>query len=185
VATIAAAFPDLVELDLSSNTNLTGAAMKSIASLAKLERLTLVQTRFNDLNTRRLAKLGELKALDLRGNMEAGDMTLGVVGGLPKPHGRSSTAARSSPTTGLAELAASPGARLAARPRLRNHECVGAAPREAMKNLTSLEIFRCQGIRHRGRAGPRPARQARPADAPRPARGRRRRPGRTGRSCRP
>jgi hypothetical protein len=79
VETIAASFPDLVELDLSSNTNLTGAAMKSIASLPKLERLSLVQTRFNDLNTRRLSKLGELKALDLRGNMEAGDMTLGAL----------------------------------------------------------------------------------------------------------
>jgi uncharacterized protein (DUF433 family) len=39
VETIAASFPDLVELDLSSNTNLTGAAMRSIATLAKLERL--------------------------------------------------------------------------------------------------------------------------------------------------
>ena len=84
VETIAASFPGLIELDLSSNTNLTGAAMKSIATIGGLERLSLVQTRFNDLNTRRLSKLTELKALDLRGNMEAGDMTLGVVGGLPK-----------------------------------------------------------------------------------------------------
>ena len=83
VQLIADSFPDLVDLDLSSNTNLTGEAMKPITGLKKLQRLTLVQTRFNDLNTRRLSKLAALEALDLRGNMEAGDMTLGVVGGLP------------------------------------------------------------------------------------------------------
>ena len=38
-AWIAASFPELEELDLSSNTNLTGAAMKSIASLGSLKRL--------------------------------------------------------------------------------------------------------------------------------------------------
>ena len=43
-----------------------------------------MQTRFNDLHTRRLKSLENLEVLDLRGNMEAGDMTLGVVGGLPK-----------------------------------------------------------------------------------------------------
>ena len=108
VETIAASFPNLVELDLSSNTNLTGAAMRSIAALPKLERLALVQTRFNDLNTRRLSKLGELKALDLRGNMEAGDMTLGVVGGLPKLRAFKH---RSTVVTdeGMSQLAASPG----------------------------------------------------------------------------
>jgi hypothetical protein len=144
VATIAAAFPDLVELDLSSNTNLTGAAMKSIASLAKLERLSLVQTRFNDLNTRRLAKLGDLKALDLRGNMEAGDMTLGVVGGLPKLRAFKH---RSTVVTddGLAELAAAPAldSLLAQDFAITNASGPHLA---AMKNLTSLEIFRCQGF---------------------------------------
>ncbi len=84
VATIAASFPGLVDLDLSSNTNLTGAALRSIAGLAKLERLNLMQCRFNDIHTRRLAKLPELEVLDLRGNMEAGDLTLGVLGRLPK-----------------------------------------------------------------------------------------------------
>ena len=58
--------------------------MRSIASLSKLERLSLVQTRFNDLHTRRLKALENLAVLDLRGNMEAGDMTLGTAGSLPK-----------------------------------------------------------------------------------------------------
>ncbi|NCY02874.1 MAG: hypothetical protein EBX36_08190, partial [Planctomycetia bacterium] len=75
VETLVQAFPGLVELDLSSNTNMTGAALKSISGLVKLERLSLLQNRFNDLHTRRLAKLPSLRTLDLRGNMEAGDMT--------------------------------------------------------------------------------------------------------------
>jgi hypothetical protein len=144
VETIAASFPGLVELDLSSNTNLTGAAMKSITSLAGLERLTLVQTRFNDLNTRRLSKLGELKALDLRGNMEAGDMTLGVVGGLPKLRAfkhRSTVVS----DDGMAELA---GSGTLESLLMQDFAITDASGRHlaALANLTSLEIFRCQGF---------------------------------------
>ena len=144
VETIAASFPGLIELDLSSNTNLTGAAMKSIATIGGLERLSLVQTRFNDLNTRRLSKLTELKALDLRGNMEAGDMTLGVVGGLPKLRAFKH---RSTVVTdeGMAQLAASPAidSLLAQDFAITNASGPHLA---AMKNLASLEIFRCQGF---------------------------------------
>lgn len=144
VAAIAASFPGLVELDLSSNVNLTGAAMKSIASLQKLERLTLVQTRFNDLNTRRLAKLTALKTLDLRGNMEAGDMTLGVLGGLPQLR---SLKHRSPAVTdeGLAELATSStlDALLAQDFAITS----AAGPHlAALAGLRSLEIFRCPGF---------------------------------------
>ncbi|MFM7243356.1 MAG: hypothetical protein ACKO40_04165 [Planctomycetaceae bacterium] len=144
VAAIAAAFPDLVELDLSSNTNLTGAAMKSIASLVKLERLALVQTRFNDLNFRRLSKLPALKAVDLRGNMEAGDMTLGVLGGLSQLR---AVKHRSSVVTdeGLAGLAKSGtlDSLLA-----QDFAITSASGRHlaALSGLTSLEIFRCQGF---------------------------------------
>jgi len=144
VATIAESFPGLVELDLSSNTNLTGAAMKSVASLAKLEKLSLVQTRFNDLNFRRLSKLGELQAVDLRGNMEAGDMTLGVLGRLP---GLRAVKHRSSVVTdeGLAELAkaAALDSLLAQDFAITNASGQHLA---ALTNLTSLEIFRCQGF---------------------------------------
>jgi hypothetical protein len=144
VETIAASFPDLVDLDLSSNTNLTGAAMKSIASLPKLERLTLVQTRFNDLNFRRLSKLAALKAVDLRGNMEAGDMTLGVLGGLP---GLRAVKHRSSVVTdeGLAELAKA----AALDSLLAQDFAITSASGQhlaALANLASLEIFRCQGF---------------------------------------
>jgi hypothetical protein len=144
VAWIAATFPDLEELDLSSNTNLSGAAMKSIASCAKLKRLSLVQTRFNDLHTRRLKALDSLEVLDLRGNMEAGDMTLGVIGGLPKLRAfkhRSTIVtddgiARLSESTTLSALLLQDFAITSdAGPHL-----------ASCQKLSSLEIFRCQGF---------------------------------------
>ncbi|MFM9059328.1 MAG: hypothetical protein ACKOSQ_09435 [Planctomycetaceae bacterium] len=148
VETIAASFPGLVELDLSSNVNFTGAAMRPIAALAKLRRLTLVQTRFNDLHTRRLAKLSELEALDLRGNMEAGDMTLGVAGRLPKLRAlkhRSSVAT----DEGLAALAQSPALESLLAQDFAITSASGAHL-AGLAGLTSLEIFRCQGFGSEG-----------------------------------
>lgn len=84
VEMIVKSFPNLVELDLSSNTNMTNGVVKILCELGKLQRLTLVQNQVNDIGARRLEKLKELRALDLRGNMEAGDMALEVVADLPK-----------------------------------------------------------------------------------------------------
>jgi hypothetical protein len=144
VAALAAAFPDLVELDLSSNTNLTGAAMRSIASLDQLERLSLVQNRFNDLHTRRLKTLEHLAVLDLRGNMEAGDMTMGTAGGLPKLRALKH---RSTIVTddGIERLAASGS--LAAL-LMQDFAISDAAGRHlaGCRSLASLEVFRCQGF---------------------------------------
>jgi hypothetical protein len=148
VAVLAAAFPDLVELDLSSNTNLTGAAMRSIASLGKLERLSLLQNRFNDLHTRRLAKVADLVSLDLRGNMEAGDMTLEVIGSLPKLRAlkhRSSIVS----DAGIEGLAAS----RTLESLLMQDFGVTSRCGESLGRigtLTSLEIFRCQGFGSEG-----------------------------------
>lgn len=144
VAAIVAAFPGLVELDLSSNTNLTGDAMRSLAALEKLERLSLVQTRFNDLQTRRLKSLANLEVLDLRGNMEAGDMTLGVVGKLPKLRAFKHRSTIVS-DDGLGRLAASGS--LAALLMQDFAITNDAGPHlAACKTLTSLEVFRCQGF---------------------------------------
>lgn len=142
------AFPDLVELDLSSNTNMTGSALKLIAGLGKLERLTLLQNRFNDLNTRRLSKLPQLRTLDLRGNMEAGDMTMAVVGKLPHLTGlkHRSTAVTDS---GLTDLAAS---QTLESLLMQDFAITNAAGPELAKlaKLSSLEIFRCQGFGSEG-----------------------------------
>ena len=144
VETIATAFPGLVELDLSSNTNLTGAALKSIAALEKLERLTLIQNRFNDLGSRRIAKLQGLKALDLRGNMEAGDMTMELLGSLPR---LTALKHRSTAVTdeGMAGIARSPSLESLL---IQDFAITDASGRHlaALEKLSSLEIFRCQGI---------------------------------------
>ena len=144
VEKIVQSFPNLVELDLSSNTNMTGAAMKLIASLGKLERLTLLQNRFNDLNTRRLSKMPELRAIDLRGNMEAGDMTLEVVGRLPHLTAlkHRSTAVTDAGLAGLAESKTLES--LLMQDFVITNE---SGPYLAkLSKLSSLEVFRCQGI---------------------------------------
>jgi Leucine-rich repeat (LRR) protein len=144
VETLVQAFPNLIELDLSSNTNLTGAALKQIASLAKLERLSLLQNRFNDLNTRRLAKMPQLKGLDLRGNMEAGDMTLEVLGKLPHLTAlkHRSTAVTDAGLQGLAESKTLES--LLMQDFVITNE---SGPHLAkLEKLSSLEVFRCQGF---------------------------------------
>jgi hypothetical protein len=144
VEKIVQSFPNLVELDLSSNTNMTGAAMKLIASLGKLERLTLLQNRFNDLNTRRLSKMPQLRAIDLRGNMEAGDMTLEVVGKLPHLTAlkHRSTAVTDAGLAGLAESKTLES--LLVQDFVITNE---SGPHLAkLSKLSSLEVFRCQGI---------------------------------------
>lgn len=148
VEAIARSFPDLVELDLSSNTNLSAAAIKWIADLGKLRRLTLMQTRLNDLGGRRLAKLRDLETLDLRGNMEAGDMTLGVIAGLPKLR---SLKHRSTAVTdeGLARLAESKSLESLL---IQDFAITSAAgPHLAkLRTLESLEVFRCPGFGSEG-----------------------------------
>jgi len=148
VQAIVQAFPGLVELDLSSNTNMTGAALKPIATLGGLKRLLLVQNRFNDLNTRRLSKLQALEAVDLRGNMEAGDMTLEVVGALP---GLRSLKHRSTVVTdqGLEKLAAAANLESLL---MQDFGITSASGGHLAKlgKLTSLEVFRCQGFGSEG-----------------------------------
>lgn len=84
VAAIVKALPNLIDLDLSSNTNMSSGVVKILSELTKLQRLTLMQNQVNDISAQRLSKLQELRALDLRGNMEAGDLALEVIAALPK-----------------------------------------------------------------------------------------------------
>lgn len=144
VKEIVKAFPDLVELDLSSNTNMTGSVLRVIATLSKLQRLTLIQNRFNDLSARRLAKLEDLRTLDLRGNMEAGDMALEVIGSLPK---LTALKHRSTAVTdyGLEQLVKS---KTLNSLLLQDFVITSESGKHLAKldNLTSLEIFRCQGF---------------------------------------
>lgn len=144
VAAIVKAFPNLTELDLSSNTNMTNGVLKLLVDLKKLQRLTLVQNRFNELNTRQLAKMPELRVLDLRGNMEAGDMTLEVVSKLPKlvalKH-RSNVVSDS----GM-EYLANAGELDSLLIQDFKITSESGAHIAKLKKLTQLEIFRCQAF---------------------------------------
>ncbi len=144
VEMVAKSFPDLKELDLSSNTLISNGSMRLIAELSRLERLTLVQNRFNDLGTSHLAKLENLRALDLRGNMEAGNMTMQVIGQLPRL-----VSLRHRSTTvddfGMESLGES---KTLESLLIQDFMITGQAGQHIAKlsNLAQLEIFRCQGF---------------------------------------
>lgn len=144
VTAISKAFPDLVDLDLSSNTNMTKGVVKILSTMPKLQRLTLVQNRIDDIGAQRLEKLQELRALDLRGNMEAGDMALEVVGLLPKLSGfkHRSTAVNDS---GMESLAKSQTIESLLIQDFAITDQSGPHLAKLGK-LSQLEVFRCQGF---------------------------------------
>jgi Leucine-rich repeat (LRR) protein len=148
VEMIAQSFPRLIELDLSSNTNMTNSVMKVISEMTQLERLTLVQNRFNDIGTLHLEKLQNLRALDLRGNMEAGDLTMEVVGELPK---LASLRHRSTTVSdfGMEMLAQNKTLRSLL---IQDFAITGQSGQHLaqLEGLTQLEIFRCQGFSSEG-----------------------------------
>ena len=144
VETIVKAFPNLIDLDLSSNTNMSGSVLKVISELSSLQRLTLIQNRFNELNTRRLSKLQDLRSLDLRGNMEAGDMTLDVVAKLPK------LTALKHRSTAVSDYGMEYLSHNVALENLLIQDFAitnqSGAYLAKLQKLTQLEIFRCQGF---------------------------------------
>ena len=144
VEMIVKSFPKLVELDLSSNTNMTKGVLKVIGKLSKLQRLTLVQNRFDDISAQQIEKLKELRTLDLRGNMEAGNMLLDVVADLPKLTGLKH---RSPAVTdsGLESLSRNQ----TLESLLMQDFAAGdqSGPHLAkLGKLTQLEVFRCQNF---------------------------------------
>lgn len=144
VEMIVKSFPNLIDLDLSSNTNMTNSVVKTLSELGKLQRLTLVQNQVNDIGARRLAKLQELRTLDLRGNMEAGDMALEVVANLPKLVGfkHRSTAVTDS---GLEYLSRNQTLDSLLMQDFGISDQSGPHLAKLSK-LTQLEVFRCQGF---------------------------------------
>jgi hypothetical protein len=148
VEMIVKSFPSLTELDLSSNTNMTNGVVKIISELGNLQRLTLIQNQINDIGAQRLEKLQELRVLDLRGNMEAGDMALEVVARLPKlaTFKHRSTAVTDS---GLEHL----GRNAALESLLIQDFAISdqsGSHLAKLGKLSQLEIFRCQGFGSEG-----------------------------------
>ena len=145
---IVKSFPKLVELDLSSNTNMSSGVMKILSEQPQLQRLSLVQNKINDIGAQRLAKFADLKSLDLRGNMEAGDMALEVIGGLSKLTGlkHRSTAVTDA---GLEALSANPALDSLLIQDFAITDQSGPHLAKLPK-LTQLEVFRCQGFGSQG-----------------------------------
>jgi Leucine-rich repeat (LRR) protein len=148
VEVIVKSFPNLTELDLSSNANMSNQVMKSISELKGLQTLSLLQNRLDDIGTRRLSKLKDLRVLDLRGNMEAGDMTLGVLAELPK---LKALKHRSTAVTdyGLEMLSANGTIE---NLLLQDFAITDQSGQHLAKlsKLSQLEIFRCQGFGNEG-----------------------------------
>ncbi len=144
VELISVSFPNVTDLDLSSNTNMSNSVLKLVSKMSQLQRLTLVQTKVNDIGTGNLAKLQELRAVDLRGNMQAGDMTLEVLAELPKLAGLKH---RSSSVTDSGMEALSRNQTLGSL-LIQDFKITDeSGPHLAkFKKLTQLEIFRCQGF---------------------------------------
>lgn len=136
--------PNLVDLDLSSNTNMSSGVVKILSDLSKLQRLTLMQNQVNDISAQRLSNFQELRALDLRGNMEAGDSSLEVVAALPKlaAFKHRSTAVTDS---GLEYLSKNQAVESLLLQDFVITDQSGPYLAE-LKKLSQLEIFRCQGF---------------------------------------
>ena len=148
VEMIAKSFPNLVELDLSSNTNMSSKVVKIVSGLSQLQRLTLVQNQVNDIAAQKLAKLKELRVLDLRGNMEAGDMALEIVADLPQLTGfkHRSTAVSDS---GVESLSRNQTLDSLLIQDFNVTDRSGPLLAKLGK-LTQLEVFRCQGFGSQG-----------------------------------
>jgi Leucine-rich repeat (LRR) protein len=136
--------PNLFDLDLSSNTNMSSGVVKILSDLSKLQRLTLMQNQVNDISAQRLSNFQELRALDLRGNMEAGDSSLEVVAALPKlaAFKHRSTAVTDS---GLEYLSKNQAVESLLLQDFVITDQSGPYLAE-LKKLSQLEIFRCQGF---------------------------------------
>ena len=148
VEMIVKSFPALIDLDLSSNTNMTNGVIKILGELGKLQRLTLVQNKVNDIGAQRLAKFQDLRSLDMRGNMEAGNMALDVVADLPK------LTAFKHRSTAVDDIGMESLSRSKTLESLLLQDFVmtdQSGPHLAkLGKLSQLEIFRCQGFGSEG-----------------------------------
>jgi Leucine-rich repeat (LRR) protein len=127
---------------------MSSGVMKILSEQPQLQRLSLVQNKINDIGAQRLAKFADLKSLDLRGNMEAGDMALEVIGGLSKLSGlkHRSTAVTDA---GLEALSANPSLDSLLIQDFAITDQSGPHLAKLPK-LTQLEVFRCQGFGSQG-----------------------------------
>lgn len=146
VSMIAETFPNVVELDLSSNTLLTNASLAAISKMPQLERLTLIQCAFNDIGMMSLGKLKNLIVLDIRGCMGISDME--TVAELPKLRAfrHRSTAVMDG---GIEALSKSASLETLEVQDFTINDMSGPYF-QAIPKLTRLDIFRCEGFGSEG-----------------------------------
>jgi Leucine-rich repeat (LRR) protein len=83
VASIVSRFPELTSLDLSSNTLLTDDAIKEIIKLENLESLVIIYCNFSEFAMMDIAKHPKIKSLDIRANMQVGNIGLDFISKMP------------------------------------------------------------------------------------------------------
>ncbi|MCL2005695.1 MAG: hypothetical protein FWG73_05970 [Planctomycetaceae bacterium] len=144
VRMIAESFPNLVDLDIASNTSLTDAAMREIAKLQNLERLSLLFCDFSEFAMQHLIALPRLRALDIRGNMMIGDGGMDALAMMPALRSirhRSLTVS----DRGIRSLI---DARALDNLEIQDMQITGQSGQHIrqMERLTSLIIFRCENF---------------------------------------
>jgi len=144
VRTIAESFPELVNLNLSSNSRLTDAAAREIARLRYLETLDLLFCDFGDFGMMHIASLPRLRVLDIRGNMTIGNGGLRTLTRLPALR---ALRHRSSAVTddGMRAFAAAPAI---TDLFIQDFSITGQSGQylRQLERLTSLTIFRCENF---------------------------------------
>jgi len=144
VRTIVESFPDLVRLNLASNSRLTDASAREIAKLKELEVLNLLFCDFGEFGMMHIARLPKLRALDIKGNFKIGNgglRTLATVSSLRSLEHRSTAVM----DEGIRNLAA---AQNLTNLFIQDFAITGQSGQyiRQMERLTSLFIFRCENF---------------------------------------
>jgi len=144
VKTIAASFPELVNLNLRSNARLTDAAAREIAKLQELQVLDLVFCDFGEFGVLRIASLPKLRTLDIRGNMKIGNGGMRSLAKLPALRNLQ----HRSPSVTDDGIRALTEAKAMTDLLIQDCSITGQSGQylRQMEKLTSLIIFRCENF---------------------------------------
>jgi hypothetical protein len=148
IKTIVESFPNLVNLDVSSNSRLTDAAAREIAKLQQLETLGLLFCDFSEFGILNIAKLPKLRALDIRANMKIGDGGMEALAKIPTLR----SLKHRSPAVSDTGIRALTAAKALDNLEIQDFQITGQSGQyiRQMEKLNSLIIFRCDGFDSEG-----------------------------------
>lgn len=144
IKTIVEAFPNLTSLNISSNTLLNDAALKEVVKLQDLEQLIINYCDFSEFGIMGLTRLSKLKDLDIRANMQIGNVGMGFLAKIPSLQ----SLKHRSPAvddSGMESLSAAKNLQTLEIQDFNITDASGASIAK-MGTLTYLSIFRCQGF---------------------------------------